>query len=170
MRRRLYFVLPDLPSAEQAVRDLLLARIEFRRIHCLAKRGVSLGELPEAGVLQKTDLVHGAEMGIGLGGLAGVVLAALAMLFSAEARQLSLAFILVAGLGGAVFGAWVAAMVGAGVPNSKLRPFQSALDSGQILLMVDVPFTRADEIRELIARRHPEAVPGGIEPTIPAFP
>lgn len=29
---------------------------------------------------------------------------------------------------------------------------------------------RTQEISELIARHHPEAVSGGFEPTIPAFP
>jgi len=36
--------------------------------------------------------------------------------------------------------------------------------------MVDVPRDRVDEIRELLARRHPEANSGGQEPTMPAFP
>jgi hypothetical protein len=36
--------------------------------------------------------------------------------------------------------------------------------------MVDVPFGRVDEIRELVHRRHPEASGGSVEPTLPAFP
>lgn len=43
MRRRLYFLLPDLPSATQVVEDLLLARVEARHIHVLARRGSSTG-------------------------------------------------------------------------------------------------------------------------------
>ena len=59
MRRRLYFLLPDLGSAKQSVEDLLLARVEARHIHVLGRRGADLGDLPEASVFQKTDLVHG---------------------------------------------------------------------------------------------------------------
>jgi hypothetical protein len=44
--------------------DLLLARIEERPIHFLAKRGTSMDGLHEANVLQKTDLVHGAQLGL----------------------------------------------------------------------------------------------------------
>jgi hypothetical protein len=48
MRRRLYFLLPDVVSARQTVADLLLARIEDRHMRVLAKRGTDLGELHEA--------------------------------------------------------------------------------------------------------------------------
>ena len=44
MRRRLYFVLPDVASAEQTLHDLLLARIEVSHIHCLARRDLPMGE------------------------------------------------------------------------------------------------------------------------------
>ena len=36
--------------------------------------------------------------------------------------------------------------------------------------MIDVPFTRIDEIRELVASHHPEAEWGGLAPQVPAFP
>jgi hypothetical protein len=55
----------------------------------------------------------------------------------------------------------VASMVGAAVPNSRLKQFQADLEAGRVLLMVDVPFRRAAEIMELVASRHPEAAPRG---------
>ena len=73
MRRRLYFLLPDVPRARQVVDELLLARIEARHIHVLARRGTDLQDIPEASVLQKTDVVHGAQVGAVLGALAGLV-------------------------------------------------------------------------------------------------
>ncbi len=170
MRRRLYFILPDVPSAEQTVRDLLLAHIETRHIHCLAKRGTALGELPEAGILQKTDLVHGAEIGLAWGGLIGIVGGTLVVNFPPAGMSLQWVAVLLFAIGGAAFGAWAAAMAGASVPNSQLATFYSAIEAGAILLMVDVPFSRAEELRNLIQKRHPEAIPGGTEPTIPAFP
>ena len=62
MRRRMYFVLPDVPTAEQTTNDLLLARIDERHLHRLGRCGTPLGKLREAGVLQKTDLAHGAQV------------------------------------------------------------------------------------------------------------
>ena len=170
MRRRLYFVLPDVASAEHTLRDLLLARIEARHIHCIARRDVDLGELPEANFLQKTDAVHGAETGLIVGGIAGVIAGVVAVLFPPGNVTLHLVTVLIAGIVGALFGAWVASMAGTAVPNSRLRSFQSAIESGAVLMMVDVPFVRAAEVRELFTQRHPEAVSGGTEPQLPAFP
>ena len=73
MRRRLYFLLPDLASARQVMDDLLLARIEAHRVHVLAPRGFDLEDIPEASVLQKTDVVHGAQVGAMLGAGAGAL-------------------------------------------------------------------------------------------------
>ena len=52
MRRRLYYVMPDLECARKIMNDLLLARIEERHIHCLARPGTSMEGLHEANVLQ----------------------------------------------------------------------------------------------------------------------
>lgn len=170
MNRRLYFVLPDVASAERTLDDLLLARIEARRIHCLARRDIDLGKLPEATFLQKTDTVHGAESGMAIGGVAGVAGGALAVFFPPAGISLQLVTVLVTGLAGAMFGTWVASMVGTAVPNSRLARFQNDIDSGRVLMMVDIPLARSRQIAELVARRHPEAMPGGTEPSIPAFP
>jgi hypothetical protein len=74
MRRRLYVVLPDLASARQTANDLLLARIEDRHMHFLGRRDMSLGELHEASVLQKTDLRHAFFLGSGIGLVIGAAL------------------------------------------------------------------------------------------------
>lgn len=170
MRRRLYFLLPDLPSARGTVDDLLLARIEARRIHVLARRGTELQDLPEASVLQKTDVVHGAQVGAVLGAIAGAVGGTLLVAFPPTGLSMQLVAVLVAALLGALFGVWAASLAGASVPNSKLKQFQSWIDQGHLLLMVDVWLHECDRINELVTRRHPEAVSGGTEPTIPAFP
>jgi len=39
-----------------------------------------------------------------------------------------------------------------------------------LLVMVDVPLHQCERISDLVSRGHPEAVSGGTEPTIPAFP
>ena len=71
MRRRLYFLLPDVESSKRTADDLLLARVEDRHMRFLAKRGTPLSGLHEAGFLQKSDAVHGAQLGLVLGGVIG---------------------------------------------------------------------------------------------------
>jgi len=56
------------------------------------------------------------------------------------------------------------------VPNSRLKQFERDIEAGRILLMVDVPPSRVEGIRDLLHRRHPEASGGAMEPTLPAFP
>src|SRR5262249_24976692 len=170
MRRRLYFVLPDIPSARGMLDEMLLARIEVKRIHFLARRDTLPADLTEASVLQKTDVVHGAHTGMALGGLAGIIGGLVIVLFPPTGVSLKLGTVLLAALFGAVFGAWASSMVASAVPNSKLKAFHPEIERGKVLMMVDVPMLRLQEISELVARRHPEAVSGGLEPTIPAFP
>ena len=171
MRRRLYFLLPDVVNAQRVVDDLLLARIDARRIHVLGRRGMDLGDLPEANVLQKTDVVHGAQIGMMLGAALGALCGLLALfIYPRDQLHLSLAVVLIGALCGGVFGLWAASLAGAAVPNSRLKRFDVWIDGGMILVMVDVALRDAKRIADLVARWHPEAVPGGVEPTIPAFP
>jgi hypothetical protein len=62
---------------------------------------------------------------------------------------------LLATIGGALFGAWTASLVGSSVPNTELERYQADIEAGRILLMVDVPAARAEEIAGLLASRHP---------------
>src|SRR5205807_5979168 len=112
MRRRLYFLLPDVESARRTADDLLLARVEDRHMHFLAKRGTDLGELHEASYLQKTDTVHGGLTGLVIGGIAGVVAGAVLVNFPPGGLALDLVAVLIAAIVGAGFGTWVASMVG----------------------------------------------------------
>jgi hypothetical protein len=61
-------------------------------------------------------------------------------------------------------------MIAVGAPNFRLLKFKPALKRGGILLLIDVPIERVEEITALIRRYHPEADAKGVEPTIPAFP
>ena len=91
-------------------------------------------------------------------------------MFPPEGLAPKLIAVLLVAMGGALFGAWVSSMVASAVPNSRLKAFDSDIESGKVLMMVDVPMRRVQEICDLISRRHPEALSGGVEPTIPAFP
>jgi uncharacterized membrane protein YeaQ/YmgE (transglycosylase-associated protein family) len=170
MRRRLYFIMPDLPSARKMMDDLLLARIEERHIHFLARCGTSMEGLHEASHLQKSDLIHGAQVGLALGSLLGFILGAVVVMTMQTDSRWQIVTVLGSGLVGALFGAWVASMVGSAVPNSRLKQFEAAIEAGRILVMADVPQHRVNEVREALHDRHPEAEDRGIDPHIPAFP
>ena len=170
MRRRLYFLLPDVESARHTADDLLLARVEDRHMHFLARRGTDLGELHEASYLFKTDLLHGAGVGLMLGGIGGLILGAIIVAYPPEGTQPQLVAVLIAAIVGGILGAWMASMAAAAVPNSRLKAFHEDIERGKVLLMVDVPYGRIEQIREVVLSRHPEAVAGGLASRYPAFP
>ena len=170
MRRRLYFLLPDTACARQLVDELLLARIEERHIHVLAKEGAPLEQLPAATLMQKSDFVHGVEQGLAVGGATGVLAGLVAVSFPPAGLVLGGGALLAIALAGAGIGAWVSGMIATDVPSVRLREFERAIAAGQLLMMVDVPKAQVDAVTALIKRHHPEADMHGVEPTIPAFP
>jgi len=168
--KRLYFLLPDVKRAAAIVDELLVARIEERHIHVLAKRGTPLEGLPEASLLQKSDFVPAVQRGLAFGGAAGTVAGLVAISLPGAGPVIAGGIILGSALAGAGVGAWLGGMVGMNVGNTRLKRFGDAIEGGELLMMVDVPRLRVDEITERIMKLHPEVEIAGVEPTIPAFP
>ncbi|MBI3563150.1 MAG: DUF1269 domain-containing protein [Gammaproteobacteria bacterium] len=170
MRRRMYFLLPDVRSAKVVHNELLLAKIEERYMHVIAKEGTTLDDLPEAGIRQKTDLVHGLQIGLVLGGFTGMFLSTLALMMNFIVHGLEVWSVGSLVFGGALFGAFASSMIAVNVSNTRLKSFLPDVEQGRILFMVDVPIHRLKEITLLIEGHHPEADMRGIDPQIPAFP
>jgi hypothetical protein len=170
MKRRLYFLLPDVQSATRTANDLLLARVEDRHMQFLAKRGTELGELHEASYLVKTDLVRGAGIGLFCGALGGVILGYFIVNYPPEGTHPGLAAAVIAAIIGALLGVWMGSMAATAVPNSRLKQFNDDIGRGKVLLIVDVPYEQVDRIRDIVAARHPEVLLSAQEARYPAFP
>lgn len=168
--RRIYFLLPDVDCACRIVDELLLARIEERHIHLLARDGTPMDGLPEASDAQRSDLIPALQKGVAAGGLTGLLAGALAIAFPPAGLTFGGGALLGMTAFGAGFGAWMAGMVGAGLPSGRLEKFQSAIASGQVLMMIDVPRDRVEDTEALVRRHHPEADLEGTETNIPLFP
>lgn len=171
MRRRVYWLLPDLQSARRAMDDLLLSRIDERHIHFVAREGADMSGLHAANLLQTTDVIRSAESGLCIGGAAGAVLGAVvAWVFPIVGDTPQWGMVGVLAIVGAAFGAWSASMIGVSVPSQRLKRFDAAIEQGQFLLMCDVPRGRVQEVEDRLQALHPEAHLEGVEPNIPAFP
>jgi len=172
MNRRLYFILPNVAISKLVENDLLLARISEDHMHFLGKRGTDLQDLPEASAVEKTDLTHGIQVGLFSGALFGGFLGVILYLIQGYiGMQFQLGIILLLFLMGGILGVWISGfMVGSSAPNVKLKQFEHAMDENHILLMVDVPKERVDEIKTIIHKHHPEAEDHGMEPVRPVFP
>ncbi|MBN3751378.1 DUF1269 domain-containing protein [Paraburkholderia sp. Tr-20389] len=168
--RRLYFLAPDTPTARAIVDDLLRARITWRHIHVLANHSVTLEALPQASLLQSSDVVHALERGVAFGGATGALLGLVALAFPPAELAIAGGAVVMLTLAGAGFGAWTASMIGVNEPNTQLERFREAIRAGQLLIMADVPGSREHEIEQLIAQHVPRADLEGAEPTTPIFP
>jgi len=171
MRRRIYWLLPDVHSARRTMDDLLLARIAEPHIHFVAREDIDTSGLHAANVLQTSDVIRAAQVGLVVGGAVGGIAGVVAAVFFpivGDSPQWGMAAVL--GVLGALVGLWASSMIGASTPSQRLKRFAPAIEQGQVLLMVDVPRSRVDEIESMLERAHPEGHFEGVEPNIPAFP
>jgi len=167
MRRRLYYIFPSVSVTNKVVDELLLKRIELRRMHVMAREDVELGDLPEASLFQKRDVRHSVLVGAAAGLLLGVVTG----LVAHNVLDIPLGGLVLASSSiGTILGAWFSSMIGLMETNIDLKPFEKHLAEGKILLMVDVPKEQMDEVEDMMKTRYPKARFKGMEPTMPAFP
>ncbi|KND56981.1 putative transmembrane protein [Candidatus Paraburkholderia schumanniana] len=168
--RRIYFLLPNVPSAKGIIDELLLKRIEWRHIHVLARPHEPLEDLPQATLTQRSDLLPALARGTAAGGVTGALAGLVAMAFPPAGLTITGGVVVCMTLASMGFGAWTATMIGVGIPNTRLRRFEHAIENGELLMMVDMPKDRVEEIEALVKSHHPEADVEGADPTIPAFP
>ncbi|MBK6661025.1 MAG: DUF1269 domain-containing protein [Proteobacteria bacterium] len=172
MERRMYFVLPDLEVAKRVERDLLLARVDSSRMHFIGKRGANLGPLPEASHAQKSDIRHGVYVGLVGGAITGGAFGAL-LCFNPHWLGIAVnpSAVLLLGGFGALFGAFTSGvLIGSSTPNVHLRQFEADFEAGRLVLILDVPKQRVDELGALVKSHFPFIRDYQVDATIPAFP
>jgi len=168
--RRIYFLVPDIATTNRIVDDLLMAKIEERHLHVLAKRGTPLEDLPEANLLQKSDFIPAVQQGLALGGTTGLLAGLVAVVLPPASTVIAGGILLATTLAGAGVGAWLSGMVGMSIGNRRTKEFEEAIEAGHLLLLADVSADRVLEIERRVKQHLPEVEIEGTEPNIPAFP
>lgn len=168
--RRIYFLVPDITATKRIVNELLLARIEEKHIHVIAKRGTPLEDLPEASLLQKSDFVPAVQQGLALGGSTGVLAGLVAVALPPASTVVAGGILLASALAGAGVGAWVSGLVGMSIGNRRIKEFEDAIEAGHFLVLADVSSDRVEEIEERVKQHLPEVEIESTEPKVPAFP
>ena len=161
--KHLYFLLPDLASTRALVDELTATGIAREQLHVIANHFTELDGLPEADARQKSEFTHGIEMGLGAGGAAGLLGGLLAVTFPPAGLVLGGGAILAATLVGAGVGAVVYGLVAQDIPNHEVEAFEEAIIEGKLLMIVDIPKTREDELVALINDHHPEVEIGVLD-------
>lgn len=167
--QRIYFLIPDAAAGRAIATDLRLAHIESRHVHVLAREGTPLGNLREATIAQRSDLIPALESGAAAGSVTGALLGLVALAFP-TGLVLDGDAVLAMALFGAGFGAWVSSMIGVRLPNRRLQQYERAVACGRLLMMIDVPAARVGEIESVVRTQHPEVELRGVEPVVPALP
>lgn len=155
--RRLHVLMPDTESCKAVVEELKGSGVPQSHLHVVANLAQNIEDLPEATVWQKTELAHGIEWGLGLGGVAGLIGGVLAVSFPPAGLVLGGGAILAGAAAGAGFGAVVTAMLGMNEHSHQLDKYKQAIGEGKLLLMADVPSARVEELSQLILKHHPTA-------------
>ena len=159
MYRRLYFLFPDSEHVVDAVDELLQAGIPKKHLHTIAGKGIDITKLPIANELQKKDRAALIEwivwqLNLAIFFIALIVMLTMPLWTEQYWMLVPLSIMLVTFLLGQRFTSKI--------PNVHLEEFRSAIKHGEILLMVDVPKSKVDNVEEIVHYHHPEAVVGGI--------
>lgn len=170
--KRIVLLAPDVATARKISRELLAEHVPESHIHVIAREGTPMEDLHEASLAERTDLVPALKRGAGIGGATGL-LAGLAALAFPGIAVAGGAVLLASTLAGSAVGAWASALIGVSVPSEELQRYEQAVEEGQLLMMIDIPKQRADELVALIREHHPTADIKEVEyfpPPIPEMP
>jgi len=143
--------------------------IPEKHIYVIAKSGTPLEGLPDGGS-DDGDFLPAFERGVAFGGVTGVFVGLVALMFPPSGLVLAGGGVLFLGLAGASVGGLMAGIAGAAIPNSRLKTFQHDIDNGKVLVMVDVPVDRLEHVNALIKNFDPEVEIEGIEPPAHLIP
>ena len=167
--KRLCFLSPDLSHARQVVADLKSNGIPEKHIYVLAKFGVDIDDLPDAGP-ESDDFLPAYKRGLELGGSAGLLVGLTALAFPPAGIVVGGGLVLLISLWGAGVGGVLTGIAGGAFPSSKLKAFESAIDDGKLLVMADVPQREVSKFEALIKKLDPEVEVEGIEPPATLIP
>jgi hypothetical protein len=166
MKRRLYLLVPDRQVGKKVVDELLLAHVEWKHIHVIAKRGTPLEDLPEASHWQKSDVVPALQRAIPVGGATGLLCGLVGLALEPHLVIAGGGILLATSLAGVGVGAYLGGMVGLNVGNTRHKAFEQAIERGELLVIADVPRDRVEDISERIREAHPQAEVKGTDPRV----
>src|SRR5690554_6280815 len=146
--KRLCLLASDVDGAHRVVEDLRQQGVTEASIYVVAREGTPLGNLPDAGLLGKSDFFPQLQRGIAAGGTIGVIGGLIAM--RVAGAVFGGAAVLLFGLIGAGLNGLLAAIFGAGFPNSRLQRFENEIEAGKVLVLVDLQTSAVPAIEDRI--------------------
>lgn len=154
---RLFCLVPDLDTARAIARELSRTDLEAHHLRVVVRREMLVADLPVAGIREHSAILEAARRGIFMGSAGGAVTGLVAAIELPVNFSFACGLVIVGGIAGSAFGAWTAAMMGIEEPHSTIRPYQKAIESGQVLILIDVAKDQLEAVQKLIQDHHPDA-------------
>lgn len=166
--RKLYFLAPDALSARNIIIELRDQGVYSQHISILANQDTQFDSKLEVTELNsenlsnfdelgKSDLLPALEKGAAMGGSLGLIGGLAALAFPPAGLVIGGGAVLASTTLGAGLGAWISSMIGISAPHHDIEEYVSAIESGSVLLLVDVDEEKLESIKGIIASHHPEA-------------
>ena len=159
MERRIFFAFPEPRQARSAVNELLAAGIARTDIHAVALDPQTVADLPPANVEQRRDRTWRLETAYWQANLALFFIALVGLLAALYAGKPILAMF---ALGIMVLTFITGERFAVRLPHAHLDEQSVPLHHGEVVLMVDVPESRVQDVAQVVSRRHPEVGVGGV--------
>ena len=167
--KRYFYLSNDLDDLELIEQELEQSGLSMPQIHVISKdeAGLDHHRLNQVHQWFQTDVIHSTLKGAVIGLLIAISIIAIAYTMGANkfVGGFPFAFLSIILLG---FCTWEAGFIGTQLPNRHFKRFQSAIDSGKHLLMVDVTADEESALRQVCAR-HPTLERAGEGGGVPAW-
>ena len=159
MKRRLYYLLPDVKHADSFFEDLKKYKIYPRNIHAVVNEGTHLEKEFDIHNQNEPDRDYFIEWVLWRLNLIAFFIALFAfviMLFTTLSVWILLPLTIMAVTFSAGF------YFARNIPNVHLNEFKAELNHGEIVMMVDVPASKIWKLMRHMQHKHPEAITGGV--------
>ncbi len=153
-----YAHVPDLKNARRLVKLLKKMEVPLKDIKLLAtnKDHQEMSQLFDANLCETTDLIPSLIRGALIGGIIGLTTILIISQFYSESFVIGGGTIFGFSVLSILFGAWTSSLIGVSVTNPALKPLETALDKGEVVLQVNVTEEQEHHILRLLKLKHPD--------------
>jgi hypothetical protein len=164
--RCIYYLSPTLKSTQQISDDLHSIGVDdwFLHIHSMDESGLVNERLHSSNYLETLDVIRDGLIGAGIGFVAGLALAGLALVVEPFGGPIPLLAYAAIVFVVTCFGAWVGGLTGVASQNKKLAPFQGDIEAGKYLILIYAKEYQVGSIRNMMDSKHKEAKLAAVDP------
>lgn len=162
----IYYLSPSLKSTHEISDDLHEIGVDdwFLHIHSKDESGIVKEHLHSSNYLETLDIIRDGLIGAGIGFVASLALAALTAAVQPFGPDMPLLGYLAIIFVVTCFGAWVGGLTGIASENKKIATFHDEIQAGKYLVLIYAKRHQEDKIKEMMGRKHPEAVLAAVDP------